>query len=84
MSQKVRDLVTIYTGEAGPSGDKANYIRDKAADSLDMTVVEFCENVVECNNIFADQPTESYVRKVLKECNPESVAQFETDELTFA
>jgi len=80
--QNVKELVTIYTGEAGPNGEKANYIRDKAANNLDMAVSEFCDS--ELHTDWIDTVSESYVRKVLKECNPESVAQFDTDELTFA
>jgi len=84
MTQTVKELVTMDDGVMGPTGEKADYIKDEAADNLDMTVVEFCESVVECNNILADQPTESYVRTVLKECRPEAVAMFDTDEITFA
>jgi hypothetical protein len=82
--QTVRDLVTIDDGVMGPSGEKANYIKDEAADHLDMSVIRFCDEVVDCRNILADQPSESYVRRVLRECRPESVAMFDTDEITFA
>lgn len=81
--QSVKDLVTIDDGEMGPVGEKANYIKDQAADNLEMSVVDFSEDVIDCRNILADQPTESYVRKVLKECRPESVSMFDTEEIKF-
>jgi hypothetical protein len=81
--QTVKELVTMDDGEMGPTGDKADYIKDEASGNLEMTVVEFCEDVVDCRNILADQPTESYVRRVLKECRPEAVAMFDTGEITF-
>lgn len=80
----VRDLATIDDGVAGPSGDKANLIRDKAAENLDMSVVEFCDEVIRCNDIIADTPSESYVRHVLREARPESITMFDNDEITFA
>ena len=81
--QSVKDLVTMDDGEMGPTGEKADYIKDEAAKNLEVSVVKFCEDVIDCRNILADQPTESYVRRVLKECRPEAVAMFDTDEITF-
>lgn len=83
-NQTVRDLVTIDNGVMGANGEKADYIRDKAAENLDMTVVEFCEDVMQCGSMWVDNPSESYVRRVLRECRPESVAMFDTEEITFA
>lgn len=80
--QTVKDLVTIDDGVMGPNGDKANYIKDEASEHLNMTVVEFCEEVLHTD--WVDTVTESYVRKVLKECRPESVAMFDNGEITFA
>jgi hypothetical protein len=82
--QTVRDLVTIDDGIMGPTGDKADLIKDEAAENLDMTVVEFCENVIRCNDILADRPSESYVRQVLRECRPHAVTMFDNDEITYA
>jgi hypothetical protein len=80
--QSVRDLVTIDDGVMGPSGDKANYIKDEARDNLDMAVSEFCEEVLHTDWI--DTVSESYVRQVLRECRPESVAMFDNGEITYA
>jgi len=82
--QTVRGLVTIDDGVMGPTGEKANLIKDEAADNLDMTVVEFCEEVIRCNDIIADRPSESYVRRVLREARPHAIAMFDNDEITFA
>lgn len=82
--QTVKELVTVDDGEMGPTGDKADLIRDEAADNLDMTVVEFCESVIQTNSMWVDNPSESYVRRVLRECRPESVSMFGTEEITFA
>lgn len=84
MTQTVKDLVTTDDGRMGPNGDKADYIRDEAAEHLNMTVVEFCESVMQCESMWVDNPSESYVRRVLRECRPESVAMFDNDEITFA
>lgn len=78
----VRDLVTTDDGTMGPMGDKANMVRNNAAENLDMTVVEFCEDVMHTQ--WMDTVSESYVRQVLRECRPESVAMFDNDEITFA
>jgi hypothetical protein len=79
--QTLKDLVTMDDGVMGPNGDKADYIRDKAAEHLDMTVKAFCEDVIQCGSMWVDNPSESYVRRVLRECRPESVAMFDIDEI---
>jgi hypothetical protein len=81
--QTVRDLATVDRGSAGPVGEKANYIRDKAAENLDMTVVQFCEDVIRCDDILADTPSQGYVRHVLRDCNPQSVSNFDISEHQF-
>jgi hypothetical protein len=80
--QIVRDLVTIDRGSAGPAGEKANYIRDKAAENLNMTVAQFCEDVIRCDDI-ADTASQGYVRHVLRDCNPQSVSDFDISEHIF-
>jgi hypothetical protein len=82
--QTVRELVTVDAGSAGPGGDKATLIRDKAAENLDMSVVQFCEDVVRCDDILADTPSEGYVRRVLRDCNPQSVSDFDISEHRFS
>jgi len=79
----VRDLVTVDDGVMGPVGEKATLVKDEAADNLDMTVVEFCEEVIRCDDILANTPSESYVRRVLRNCRPEAVTTFDTEEITF-
>ena len=60
----VRDLARRDTGLGVPSGEKADFVSDLAAEHMDMTVVDFSRHVV------GQQVRDSYVREVIQEQNP--------------